>query len=131
MFRQTLLLLLASSASALVTSPFGGHRALPQKVLQSQLLSEPNGATDPVNEPAVAEIASEGIAEESAEGSEEKKAPVKAPQKDDKDRITAFVGNLPFSELLRIATTLARKTGRELRLSYFSTAYSDDVQRAP
>jgi hypothetical protein len=131
MFRQTLLLLLASSASAFVTSPFGGCRALPQKVLQSQLLSEPNGATDPVNEPAVAEIASEGIAEESAEGSEEKKAPIEAPQKDDKDRITAFIGNLPFSKLLRIATMLVRKTGRELRLLHFSAACGDDVQRAP
>lgn len=108
MFRQALsLLLLASSASAFVTSPFGGYRALSQKVVQSQLLSEPNGATEPVAEPvvevaesvaepAVAEIASEGITEESADASDEIKTP-KAPQKDDKDRITAFVGNLPFT----------------------------------
>ena len=141
MFRQALsLLLLASSASAFVTSPFGGYRALSQKVVQSQLLSEPNGATEPVAEPvvevaesvaepAVAEIASEGITEESADASDEIKTP-KAPQKDDKDRITAFVGNLPFSKL-RISTIPVRQIGNEHRLLYVSYAYSHDVQRAP
>jgi hypothetical protein len=128
MFRQALLLLLASSASAFVTSPFGGYRALHQKVLQSQLLSEPNEVTEPVDEavvevaetvdePAVAEIASEVITEESSEVSEEKKSP-KPPQKDDKDRFTAFVGNLPFSKL-RIATIHVLKTGSEHRLLLF------------
>jgi hypothetical protein len=127
MFRQALLILLASSASAFFTSPFGGHRALPQKFLQSQLLSEPNGVTEPVDEavvevtetvdeavaevtepvdvPAVVEIASEGVTEESAEEPAEKKQYAKPPQKDDKDRFTAFIGNLPFSKL-RIATIL-------------------------
>jgi hypothetical protein len=138
MIRQALLFLLASSASAfVVTSPFGGYRAFPQQVLKSQLLSEPNGVTEsvdesvvtdlveesvvevtePVDEPAIAEIASEGITEESTEGSVEKKSS-KPPQKDDKDRFTAFVGNLPFSKL-RITTILLRKTGSEYRLLYF------------
>jgi RNA recognition motif-containing protein len=105
MFRQALLLLLVSSASAFTTSPFGGCRALSQKVLQqSQLLSEPNGATEQVNESAVeiTEPVDESaavveIAEESAEGSQEKKVFKKPPSKDDKERFTAFVGNLPFS----------------------------------
>jgi hypothetical protein len=127
LFRQALSLLLVSSASAFVTSPFGGFRALPpQKVLQNQqqLLSEPNGVTEssvPVDEPAVqvvtehvvddepavavAEISSEGgvINEESSaaegSGSVVEKKSTKPPSKDDKDRFTAFVGNLPFSKL--------------------------------
>jgi hypothetical protein len=145
MFRQALLLLLVSSASAFVTSPFGGCRALPQKVLQNQLLSEPNEVTEPVDEPvveinggvvaepavevtepvdepaAVAEtIAPEGITEESAGGETKEKKSSKPPAKGDKERFTAFVGNLPFSKL-RIAAILVHKriTGSEHRLLLF------------